>query len=72
MKASGWSYSRINKNELIYQDDISEMVDINFSRYNNDDEVVSTTDVVYLLVMRDGSWKVKGGFVDGNITLGRD
>ena len=72
MKASGWSYSRIHKNELIYQDDISAMVDINFSRYNDDDEVISTTDVVYLLVMRDGMWKVKGGFVNGNLTLGRD
>ena len=48
------------------------MVDINFSRYNDDDEVISTTDVVYLLVMRDGMWKVKGGFVNGNLTLGKD
>ena len=40
--------------------------------YNDDDEVISNTDVVYLLVMRDGRWRVKGGFVDGNLTLGRD
>jgi len=72
MKASGWSYSRIHKNELVYQDDISAMVDINFSRYNDDDEVISTTDVVYLLVMRDGVWKVKGGLVNGSLTLGKD
>ena len=72
MKASGWSYSRIHKNELIYQGDISAMVDINFSRYDHSDMPISTTDVVYLLVMRNGSWKVKGGFVDGNLTLGRD
>ena len=72
MKASGWSYSRIHKNELIYPDDISAMVDINFSRYNDDDEVISTTEVVYLLVMRDGRWRVKGGFVNGNLTLGKD
>ena len=72
MKASGWSYSRIHKNELIYQDDISAMVDINFSRYDDADMPISTTDVVYLLVMREGSWKVKGGFVDGNLTMGRD
>jgi|TARA_A100001015_G_C14841474_1_gene652656 hypothetical protein len=71
MKESGWSYSRIHKNELIYQDDISAMVDINFSRYN-DDEVISNTDVVYLLVMRDERWRVKGGFVSGNLTLGKD
>ena len=72
MKASGWSYSRIHKNELVYQDDISAMVDINFSRYNGNDEVISTTDVVYLLIRRDGVWKVKGGFFGGNLNLGKD
>ena len=72
MKASGWSYSRIHTSELVYQDDISAMVDINFSRYNDGHEVISTTDVVYLLVVRDGAWRVKGGFVDGNLTLGKD
>lgn len=48
------------------------MVDINFSQYNEANEVTSTTDVVYLLVMRDGTWRVKGGFVNGNLTLGKD
>lgn len=72
IKASGWSYSRIHKNELIYQDDISAMVHINFSRYSKDDVPISTADVVYLLIMRGGSWKLKGGFTDGNLTTGRD
>ena len=48
------------------------MVDVNFSRYNGDDEVISTTDVVYLLIRRDGAWKVKGGFFGGNLNLGKD
>lgn len=72
IKASGWSYSRIHKNELIYQDDISAMVHINFSRYSKDDVPISTADVVYLLIMRGSSWKLKGGFTDGNLTTGRD
>ena len=72
IRASGWSYSRIHKNELIYQDDISAMVHINFSRYSKDDVPISTADVFYLLIMRDGSWKLKDGFTDGNLTTGRD
>ena len=43
-----------------------------YPKYNDDDEVISTTDVVYLLVVRDGTWRVKGGFVNGNLTLGKD
>ena len=72
IKASGWSYSRFHKNELIYQDDISAMVLINLSRYNKDDVLISNADVVYLLIMRGGSWKLKGAFIDGNLTTGRD
>ena len=48
------------------------MVLINLSRYNKDDVLISNADVVYLLIMRGGSWKLKGAFIDGNLTTGRD
>jgi len=71
LAASGWAYSRIHKNELIYADDMTAMVAINFSRYDNADNPLSTTDVVYLLVLREDGWKLKGGFVDKNLSLGK-
>jgi|TARA_B110000091_G_scaffold167799_1_gene179637 hypothetical protein len=71
LKASGWSYSLINSKELIYSDDLTAAVRMNFSRFNESDEVISTTDSVYLLVRRDGEWKVKGGFLNGTLTLGK-
>ena len=71
LQKSGWSYSRIQNNELVYADDITAMVDINFSRYNTSDEPISTTDVVYMLVKRDGVWKLKSGFANGSLTLGK-
>lgn len=71
LQKSDWSYSRIHNNELVYADDISAMVDINFSRYNTSDEPVSTTNVVYILVKRDGVWKLKSGFANGSLTLGK-
>ena len=71
LEESGWAYSRIHQNELVYEDDMTAMVNINFSRYDSTDAVISTSDVVYLLVNRDGSWKLKSGFVNGNLTLGK-
>jgi len=71
LKASGWSYSRVNNKELIYSDDLTAAVRINFSRFNESDEIISTTDSVYLLVQRDGEWKVKGVFLNGTLTLGK-
>ena len=71
LESSGWAYSRINQNQLIYEDDMTAMVNINFSRYDSADAVISTSDVIYLLVYRDGAWKLKSGFVNGNLTLGK-
>lgn len=71
LKESGWSYSLINSKELIYSDDLTAAVRMNFSRFNESDEVISTTDSLYLLVRRDGEWKVKGGFLNGTLTLGK-
>ena len=67
----GWSYSSIHSSELVYKDSSSAMVHINFSRFNKDDEAISTSDVTYLLVYKDGKWKMKAGFVQGNLTMGK-
>ena len=47
------------------------MVHINFSRFNKDDEAISTSDVTYLLVYKNGKWKMKAGFVQGSLTMGK-
>ena len=47
------------------------MVDINFSRLSDDDEVLSTTDALYLLVNKDGNWLLKAGFINSNLSLGK-
>ena len=72
LKAIGWAYSSINSADLVYKDDASAMVSINFSRYNADDEAISTTAVTYMLVFKDDIWKLKAGFVQGNLSLGID
>ena len=71
LRAIGWAYSTINSANLIYKDDSSAMVDINFSRYNSSDQPLSKTDVTYMLVFKDNMWKLKGGFVHGNLSLGK-
>ena len=71
LEESGWAYSRIHQNELVYEDDMTAMVDINFSRYDSTDAVITTSDVIYLFVNGDGAWKIKSAFVKGNLTLGK-
>ena len=71
LEKSGWSHSRILKNELIYADDITAMVDVTFSRFNISNEPILKSEVVYFLVQRNGVWKIKSGFINGNVSLGR-
>ena len=71
LEKSGWSYSRILKNELIYADEITAMVDVTFSRFNISNEPILKSEVVYFLVQRNGVWKIKSGFINGNVSLGR-
>ena len=71
LRKQGWAYSKINKSELIYADELSAMVDINFSRLNDDEEVLSKTDATYLLVNKEGKWLLKAGFINSNLSLGK-
>ena len=72
LRSKGWSYSKINSLELIYEDDKTAMVYMNFSRYNANDEVILTSEVNYLLVNYAYEWKIKGGFAPNKVTVGKD
>ena len=72
LRSKGWSYSKINSLELIYEDDKTAMVYMNFSRYNANGEVILTSEVNYLLVNNAYKWKIKGGFAPNKVTVGKD
>ena len=72
LKKEGWAYSEINKSNLLYDDNDTAMVQVNFSILNSKDEIILTSDVTYLLVNKDGSWKLKGGFSSNLASLGND
>ena len=72
LKKEGWAYSEINKSNLLYDDNDTAMVQVNFSRLNSEDEIILTSDVTYLLVNKDDSWKLKGGFSANLSSLGND
>ena len=72
LKKEGWAYSEINKSNVLYDDNDTAMVQVNFSRLNSKDEIILTSDVTYLLVNKDGSWKLKGGFSSNLASLGND
>ena len=42
IKATGWSYSKINDTNLLYEDSDTAMINVNFSRYEEDDYVPTT------------------------------
>ena len=71
LRKQGWAYSKINESKVLYSDELSAMVDINFSRLSENEEVLSTTDAVYLLVNKEGKWLLKAGFVNSNLSLGK-
>ena len=69
IKASGWSHSKINNTNLLYEDSDTSMIHVNFSRYKEDDSVLTTHDFSYLLVADDVDWKIKAAFSAGEIVL---
>ena len=71
LRQEGWAHSRINDSELIYSDEVSAMVEINFSRFNAKDEALSTTDAIYLLVYKNDKWLLKAGFIGSSLSLGQ-
>ena len=72
LRNSGWSYSKINSFEMIYEDPKTSMINWSFSRYDKDDNVTLTASANYLLMNVDGVWKIKGAFAPTNISTGQE
>ena len=72
LRNSGWSYSKVNSFEMIYEDPKTSMINWSFSRYNKDDNVTLTASANYLLMNVDGVWKIKGAFAPTNISTGEE
>ncbi len=49
---SGWANSKLNQAKLIYQDEVTAMVDVSFSRHGENDVVISETSAVYMLAKK--------------------
>jgi len=69
LRKNGWSYSRINTIEPLYEDKETAMVQFSFSRFTKDDCEISRTDATHLLVCRGNCWKIKVVFIHGHLTL---
>ena len=46
------------------------MIDFSFTRHDTDDEVISSTKAIYVLVKKQNTWKLKAGFIPDTLTLG--
>ena len=69
IKKTGWGYSKINSSEILYEDKYSSQVHINFSRFNKNDQIISTNDVIYTLILNSSNWKIKSAIIVGDLTL---
>ncbi len=70
LKKSGWAYSKLSETRLIYQDETTAMIDFSFTRHDTNDEVISSTKAIYVLVKKQNTWKLKAGFIPYSLTLG--
>ena len=71
LKKEGWSYSKINsKDPIVSQEDFA-IYKTNFTRINNQDIELISTDTNLTLIKRGDYWKLKVAIIPINISTGR-
>ena len=72
IKKDGWVSTQINKVEVIYEENESALVSVDFSRMNESEIAYSTNLGHYLLIRNNNLWKLKGVFFLGGLSLGKE
>lgn len=70
IKKTGWNRSVINSLTLPIKKDKSAIIQLNFSRLNNDGNIYLTSDVNYILIKENEHWYISGIIIDNDIPLG--
>ena len=71
LKKEGWSYSKINsKDPIVSQEDFA-IYKTNFTRFNNQDIELISTDTNLTLIKRGDYWKLKIAIIPINISTGK-
>ena len=70
IKKTGWNRSVINSFTLPIKKDKSAIIQLNFSRLNNDGNIYLTSDVNYILIKENEHWYISGIIIDNDIPLG--
>lgn len=71
IKESGWRYTTIDDSEIFYQDDNSAQIRLGFTRYNDMDEAIVSSNVIWTLIKNDNKWKIKSAIILENIALAK-
>ena len=71
LKKEGWSYSKINSiDPIVLQEDFA-IYKTNFTRFNNQDIELISTDTNLTLIKRGDCWKLKIAIIPINISTGK-
>ena len=71
LKKEGWSYSKINSIDPIVSQEDFAIYKTNFTRFNNQDIELISTDTNLTLIKRGDSWKLKIAIIPINISTGK-
>ena len=72
IKATGWRKSIINSSSVPYQDENSAILKMNFSRVNSEGATVVRSDVTYMLIKGQQSWKIAAVIIPGVVPVSSD
>ena len=60
LEATGWEHTALDWAEVIQADEDKAHVALQFSRYRSDGSHIVTFESLYVLVRRDGQWRIQG------------
>ena len=72
IKKSGWKYTKIDSSEIFYEDESSAQLKVDFTRYNDNDEAMVTSYVIWTLIKHNSNWKIKSAIILDKIPLAQE
>ena len=72
IKKTGWKYIQITSYEIFFENELSSQIRLDFSRHNEKDEILVSSNVIWTLIKEKSKWKLKSAIILDNIPLAKE
>jgi len=69
VKKTGWSYSSLDNSKVVFRNDTTAAVSVDFARWRDDQSKILSTRVLFVVTKQNGDWRMASVVIPSDVPI---